>query len=66
MAHASETLLRQNMSEHWGSGGHANLFIIYALSGVLQSSEYPKKSLANHLVPDMCFPLGPETFVFLL
>lgn len=66
MAHASETLLRQNMSEHWGSGGHSNLFIIYAVSGVLQSSEYPKKNLANHLVADTCFALAPETFVFLL
>lgn len=42
---------------------HPNLFIIYALSGVLHFSEYP---VANHLVPTPCFLLAPETVVFLL
>lgn len=40
---ASKVLQRHNMSEHWGSGEHPNLFIIYAISGMLQSSKYPKK-----------------------
>jgi len=54
------------MSELWGSGEHPNLFVIYAMSGILQSSEWPEEALAIHLVPDACFLPAPETFVFLL
>lgn len=41
-------------------GEHPNLFIIYTVSGILQSSEYPKKSWPTILCPITCFLLASE------